>query len=72
MCVYFCDFYSYGIPVPMVTYIRQELFACTNAIVSGGKSRQDAEPDAVAIGPVSGSRYMARLRAIGADLGTGH
>ena len=26
----------------------------------------------LAIGPVSGSRYMARLRAIGADLGTGH
>ena len=24
------------------------------------------------IGPVRGSRYMARLRAIGADLGTGH
>ena len=26
----------------------------------------------VVIGPVSVSRYTARLRAIGADLGTGH
>ena len=26
----------------------------------------------VGIGPVSVSRYMARLRATGADLGTGH
>ena len=37
MCVYFCDFYSGAIPVPTVTYTRQELFACNNAIVSGGK-----------------------------------
>ena len=39
-CVYFCDFYSDGIPVPMVTYTRQELFACNNAAVSGGKLPQ--------------------------------
>ena len=41
MCVYFCDFYSGAIPVPMVTYTRQELFACNkNEIVSGGKLPQ--------------------------------
>ena len=28
--------------------------------------------DCVHIGRASGSRYMARLRATGADLGTGH
>ena len=31
ICVYICDFYSDG---------RQELFACNNAAVSGGKLRQ--------------------------------
>ena len=35
--VYFCDFYSDGIPAPMVTYTRRELFDCNNAAVSGGK-----------------------------------
>ena len=38
ICVYFCDFYSDGIP--MVTYTRQELFACNNAAVSGSKLPQ--------------------------------
>ena len=32
----------------------------------------NGHPNQHAIGPVSESRYMARLRAIGADLGTGH
>ena len=40
ICVYFCDFYSDGISVPMVTYTRQELFACNNAVVSGGNLPQ--------------------------------
>ena len=38
--VYLCDFYSDGIPVSIVTYTRQELFACNNAAVSGGKLPQ--------------------------------
>ena len=38
--VYFCDFYSHGIPLPMVTYTRRELFDCNNVAVSGGKLPQ--------------------------------
>ena len=38
MC--FCAVYSDGIPDPMVTYIRQELFACNNAAFSVGKLPQ--------------------------------
>ena len=33
---------------------------------------REVECHCSAIGPVSVSRYTARLRAIGADLGTGH
>lgn len=40
MCVYFCDFYSGGTPVPMVTYTRQELFAHNIASVTGGRLPQ--------------------------------
>ena len=40
ICVYFGDFYSDGIPVPVVTYTQQELFACNNPAVSGGKLPQ--------------------------------
>ena len=39
VCIY-VTFISICIPVPMVTYTRQELFVCTNAIVSGGKLPQ--------------------------------
>ena len=39
ICV-FCDFYSDGIPVPMVTDTRQEVFAWNNAAVSGGQLPQ--------------------------------
>ena len=38
--MYFCDFYSDGIPAPTVTYSRRELFACNNAAGSGGKLPQ--------------------------------
>ena len=40
VCMYFCDFDSDGIPLPIVTYTPRELFDCNNAAVSGGKLPQ--------------------------------
>ena len=40
--------------------------------VLAGKHLPCSSATPIHIGPVSVSRYTARLRAIGADLGTGH
>ena len=52
-------------------YVGQQQVAAVAAFQFKGRL-QMRECSWNRIGPVSGPRYMARLRATGADLGTGH